>query len=169
MSKDVAYCIVPWYHVFEIWTFVWRKLKWRHHNVIIHSNFMKFHFYLIRHKRAEIYSRGVHRELWRKKEDIESLWPCPLSNFNRVWASVVCNRLSKTASKSVHLFGWNFVHKQSRTNTHTQTLTQTNCSENITPPRFRGDVKRNFIKQWSMIIWFQTNVKKHRISTEFYR
>ena len=35
------------------------------------------------------------------------------------------NLSAKTASKSVHPFGWNFVHKKS------QTDTQTNCSENI--------------------------------------
>ena len=27
---------------FEIWANVWRKLKWRHNDVINHSNFMKF-------------------------------------------------------------------------------------------------------------------------------
>ena len=27
---------------FEIWTIVWRKLKWRHNDVISHLNFMKF-------------------------------------------------------------------------------------------------------------------------------
>ena len=38
--------------------------------------------------------------------------------------------------------GWNFVHKKSG-HTDTQTDTQTNCSENITPPRFRGEVTKN--------------------------
>ena len=27
---------------FKTWTFVWRKLKWRHNDVITHSIFMKF-------------------------------------------------------------------------------------------------------------------------------
>ena len=27
---------------FEIWSIVWRKRKWRHNDVISHSNFMKF-------------------------------------------------------------------------------------------------------------------------------
>ena len=27
---------------FEIWTFVWRKLKWRHNDVITHAIFMNF-------------------------------------------------------------------------------------------------------------------------------
>ena len=63
-----------------------------------------------------------------------------VTNFNWVRASVVWNRLAKTASKSVHPFGWNFVHKNIRTDTHTQTDTQTNCSENVTPPRFHGGV-----------------------------
>ena len=54
----------------------------------------------------------------------------------------------KTASKSVNPFGWNFVHKKraghtdTQTDRHTHTHTQTNWSENITPPRFRGGVKK---------------------------
>ena len=65
-----------------------------------------------------------------------------VTNFNRVWARAVSNHLAKTASKSVHPFDWNFVHKQSWTDRHTQTQTdtQTNWSENITPPQFRGGV-----------------------------
>ena len=56
------------------------KLKWRHHDVITHLIFMKFNyksaidifkgmlnFSLIRHNRAEMYSRLVNRYLWRKK------------------------------------------------------------------------------------------------------
>ena len=66
------------------------------------------------------------------------LWP-KITNFNRVRASVVSSHLARTASKSVHPFSWNFVYKQSRT--HRQTHTQTNCSENITPPQFRWGVK----------------------------
>ena len=48
----------------------------------------------------------------------------------------------------MHSFGWNFVHKKRaghtdrQTDRHTHTHTQTNCSENITPPRFRGGVKK---------------------------
>ena len=50
-----------------------------------------------------------------------------VTEFNRVQASARGNHLSKTASKSVHPFGCNFVHKQSRTDrqTHTQTDTHT--------------------------------------------
>ena len=74
------------------------------------------------------------------------LWP-KVTNFNRVRASVVSNHLAKTASKSVHPFGWNFVHKNSghthtHTHTHRHTDTQTNCNENKTSPRFRGNVKK---------------------------
>ena len=64
---------------FEIWTIVWRKLKWRHNDVITHSIFMKLNtnrprvylsdipnFILIKHTRAKIYGRKVnHQELWR--------------------------------------------------------------------------------------------------------
>ena len=67
------------------------------------------------------------------------LWP-KVNNFDRVWDSVVSSHLAKTASKSVHSFGWNLVHKNSWTHTHRHTHTQTNCSENITPPRFSGGV-----------------------------
>ena len=52
------------------------------------------------------------------------LW-LKVTNFNSVWASAVSNHLAKTAFKSVHLFGWNFVHKQSRTHTHTHRHTHT--------------------------------------------
>ena len=41
--------------------------------------------------------------------------------------------------------------RKHRTHTHTNTLTDTqaNCSEIITPPRFRGDVKRcNILGVW---------------------
>ena len=36
---------------------------------------------------------------------------------------VASNYLAKTASKSVHPFGWNFVHRQTDTHTHTHTHT----------------------------------------------
>ena len=79
------------------------------------------------------------------------LWP-KVTKFNRVRASAISNHWAKTASKSVHPFGWNFVHKnsghtdtqthrQTDRQTHTHTDTQTNWSENITPPRFRWGVK----------------------------
>ena len=82
------------------------------------------------------------------------LWP-KVTNFNKVRASVVSNNLAKTVSKSVHQFGWNFVHKKSghtdrHTHRHTdiQTHTQTNWSENITYPRFRGVVESS----WEYVI-----------------
>ena len=49
------------------------------------------------------------------------LWP-KVINFNRVQASAGSSHLAKTASKSVHPFGWNFVHKQT-SDTHTDTQT----------------------------------------------
>ena len=47
-----------------------------------------------------------------------------VTNFNRVRANAVSKYLAKIASKSVHQFGWNFVHKHSdtQTDTHTDTL-----------------------------------------------
>ena len=88
-------------------------------------------------------------DLWRK-----------VTNFNRVWASVLSSHLAKTASKSVHPFGWNFVHKKRTGHTHRQTDTQTNCSENITPSRFRGGVMNVYlfldknIKVWFFFLFF---------------
>ena len=41
----------------------------------------------------------------------------------------------------MHPFGWNFVHKQSRTHT------QTNCSENLTPSQFCGVVKESRVEE----------------------
>ena len=52
---------------------------------------------------------------------VDSVENFKVINFNRVRASVLSNRLAKTASKSVHSFGWNFVHKQSHTHTHRKT------------------------------------------------
>ena len=63
-----------------------------------------------------------HEEKWIFSHCDLDIWS-KVTNFNRVWDSMVSNRLAKTASKSVHPFGWNFVHKQSRT--HTQTNRQT--------------------------------------------
>ena len=80
----------------------------------------------------------------KKKIDIASLWPWPspkVTNFHRVLANVVKNFLAKSASKSVHPFGWKFGHKQ----TDRQADTHTNCSKNITPPRFCGSVKTHRI------------------------
>ena len=70
-------------------------------------------------------------------------WP-KVTVFNRVPASAVSSHLAKTASKSIHPFGWNFVHKKP---SDTLTDTQTNWSENITPPWFRRGVKIPFIFQ----------------------
>ena len=52
-----------------------------------------------------------------------------VANFENDRASVVSNRLAVTASKLVHPFGLNFVHKNSghtdtQTHTHTHTHTQ---------------------------------------------
>ena len=48
--------------------------------------------------------------------------------------NAISNHLAKIASKSVHPFGWNFVHKKRAGHTDTQTHIQTNCSENILNP-----------------------------------
>ena len=46
------------------------------------------------------------------------IWP-KVTKFNRVRASVISNHLAKTASKSVHPFGWNLFTRIP--DTHTQT------------------------------------------------
>ena len=81
------------------------------------------------------------KKKWVSRHCDLALW-LKVTKFNRVRASAVSNHLVKTASKSVHPFGWNFVHKKCRTHRQTdrQTYTQTNWSENITLPRFRGGV-----------------------------
>ena len=92
------------------------------------------------------YTVGKLTKNYEEKKDFEPLWP-KVTNFNRVWASALSNRLAKTAFKSMYPFGWNFVHKKRAGHTHRQTDrqtdTQTNCSENITPPRFRGGIKKS--------------------------
>ena len=58
------------------------------------------------------------KKIWILSHSDLDLGP-KITNFDKIWASAVSNHLAKIASKSVHPFGWNFVHKQSRTNTHT--------------------------------------------------
>ena len=103
-------------------------------------------FILIGHKRAELESSEVNRELWRKKWVLHhcdlDLWH-KVTNFNWVWDTAVSNHLAKTASKSVHPFGLNLFTSragQRHRQTGRHSYTQTNCSKNIT--RFRGGVKR---------------------------
>ena len=59
-----------------------------------------------------------------------------VTNFNRVRASAVSNHLVKTASKSVHPFGWNFVHKKTvdtQTDRHTHRHTHRQTAVKIQP------------------------------------
>ena len=83
LSLDGRYCrvLVPSTKFvgsieFEIWTIVWRQLKWRHlpfeFHEILNTNRPRVYqrdipnFILIKHKRAEIQGREVNRWLWRK-------------------------------------------------------------------------------------------------------
>ena len=90
----------------------------------------------LRHMKVKSQVTCVHfkKKLILSHWDLD-LWP-KVTNFNRVRVNTISSRLAKTASKSVHPFGWNSSQAKSRTHTHTHT--QTNCSENITP---RGGVK----------------------------
>ena len=82
------------------------------------------------------------------------LWP-KVTYFKRVRASVLSNCLAKTTSKLVHSFSWNFVHKKSWTHT------QTNCSENITPPWFHvGVKKRDNIKMQNLLYFLVSELNK---------
>ena len=56
------------------------------------------------------------------------LWP-KVTKFNRVWASVLSKRLAKIASKSVHPFDWNFVHKNNWTDRQTDRHTDTHTDK----------------------------------------
>ena len=63
------------------------------------------------------------KKKWELRHCDLDLWP-KVTKFNRVRASAGISHLVKTASKSVHPFGWNFVHKNSghtdrQTHTHT--------------------------------------------------
>ena len=68
-----------------------------------------------------------------------------VTNFNRVRASVVSNHLAKNLVQIAEIGAsvWLEFCSQEYSDTHRQTHTQTNCSENITPPRFCGGVKTN--------------------------
>ena len=73
-----------------------------------------------------------------------------ITNFNRVWASVVSSQLAKTAYKSGYPFGWNFDHWQTdrqtdrhTTHTHTHTHTQTHTHWQI---KFRGNALCQIVK-----------------------
>ena len=92
-------------------------------------------FILIKHKRNVIQSRKVNLKLWKQQWILRhcdlDIWP-KVTNFDRDWASAVSNHLAITASKSIHPFSWNFVHKKP---SFTLTNTQTNWSEKVTPPQ----------------------------------
>ena len=102
---------------FEIWTIVWRKLKWRHYDVIPNLIFMNFFytnlqrayqssipdFKLDKHTRAEIYSREVNRESWKiKKINFEPLWHWPFVKVKK--AEVIRCRLLYYFTRYHHLF-----------------------------------------------------------------
>ena len=97
-------------------------------------------FILIDHKRAEIQDREVNRELWRKYGyyvtvtlTFDPRSPPKVTKFNRVRASAGSSHLAKTASKSVHPFGWNFVHKECWTHRHTHGQTHRQTAVKIIP------------------------------------
>ena len=77
---------------FEIWTIVWRKLKWRYNNVITHSIFYEIYTqiyqgYIWATYRISIWSNirelrytvGNLTENYEDKMGIKSLWPWPLT------------------------------------------------------------------------------------------
>ena len=64
------------------------------------------------------------KEKWILRHCDLDLWP-KVTKFNRVRASAENNHLSKTASKSVYPFGWNFVHKKCRTHRQSDRQTDT--------------------------------------------
>ena len=98
-----------------------------------------------------------------KKMNFESLWHWPLTpkvtNFNRIRASVLSNHLAKTAFKSVHPFGWNFVHKQSRK--HRQTHSKLQWKYNPSTISWRCNHTRYFSTFWNCFYYIgMTIIKK---------
>ena len=72
---------------------------------------------LIEYKRTEIHNREVNRQLWWKKLILRHCYlelEPKFTNFNGIRASATSNHVAKTASKSVHPFGWNIVYWQTR-------------------------------------------------------
>ena len=69
------------------------------------------------------------------------LWS-KVTHFNSFRASAVSNYLGKTDSKSVHPFGWNFIHWKTDSLSHTHT---DKLQLNIPPPRFHGGVINIFV------------------------
>ena len=106
--------------------------------------YTEFHFDQTWERRDTKY--GILQRIMKRKWILRNcdfdLWP-RVTNFNRVRVSAVSNHLAKAASKSVHPFGWNFVHKQT-SDTHTD------CNENIIPPRFRACTSHGVI----YVNWF---------------
>ena len=105
-------------------------------------------FILIVHKRAEIQSREVNRELWRKNGYyVTVIWPLTqghqfqlvLSQCGKLLFSE--NRVQIGSSVRLEFCSQEFSWTHRQTDRHTHTHTQSNCSENITPPWFRGGVK----------------------------
>ena len=136
---------------FEIWTIVWRRIIWQYSDVIknqtqIYQGHMQttyrisfwLNIWVLRYKVRKL-TENYGKKIILRHCDF-ALWPTVIY-FIRVRASVISNYLIKIASRSVHLFGWNFIHWQTDRQTDRQTHT-TNCNENVTLPQFRGGVKK---------------------------
>ena len=103
-------------------------------------------FILIKHKKAEIQSREVNREWWRKNGYYVTvtltfdprlpnlIWFEPVQEATIKWKPRPNQYIRSAGILFTRISG----HKDRQTDTHRDT--QTNCSENITPPRFRGGV-----------------------------
>ena len=128
---------------FEIWTIVYIKRKWRHNDVITHSTFMKFqpkstkgiskrHTILIEHNRAEIWSREVNRELWRKNGNYVTMTltfgpRSPISiGFEPVrWETILRKRVQIGTSVWLEFCSQEnsrHTHRQTHRHTHTDKL-----------------------------------------------
>ena len=147
LSSDGLYVVVYLYEFagsveFEMRTMIWRKIDWRRNDVITYSNFMKFKCELTNESKQHTKSFWLDIKEWisivgkltenfEEKKWILSQLPSPLTN--RVWASVVKKHLAKTATKSVHPFGWNFVHIHTHTYTHTRAHTLNQMQPPVPP------------------------------------
>ena len=103
---------------YETLTIVWRKLKCHHNDAITiqslwnsNANLQRVNFIyipkliLIGHKRAEIQSREVNKEFWRKMD---------ITSLSTIWfePEQQATILQKNKSKCVHLFGFTLIDRQ---------------------------------------------------------
>ena len=106
-------------------------------------------------KRAEIQGREVNRELWRKKWVLRhcdlDLWP-KVTNFKRIWASLVSNHLSEDCVK-IGVAVWSAFYSQTnrQTDRHTHTQTDVHSEAKIFPSMTLWSCKKRMVTNYTSI------------------